>query len=103
MEIECPHCKVAFKGSDCVLKERKAKYKWFEFTGKASHCPHCGKRYQADLSATGLICFVLLLIAIAPIAYFGDELMAIPILFVAYKKSKKYWNKIMKITAIDAT
>jgi len=103
MEIECPHCKIAFEGSDCVLKDRKQVYKWYEFTGKSSHCPHCGKRYQADLSATGFICFVLLLIVIATIAHFGNELMAIPILFVAYYFGKRHWKKIMKITAVHAT
>ena len=65
MEIECPHCKAVFEGSDCALKEQKQTYKWYEFTG--------------------FICFVLLLIIIAPIAYFG----------------KKHWNKIMKITAVN--
>ncbi len=103
MEIQCPHCHVAFKGNNCVLKERKSKYKWYEFTGKASHCPHCDGRYQADLSIAGFVYFVLLVIVTALVARFSDELMAIPILFLGFYFGKKYTNKIMKITAIDAT
>jgi len=63
MKIICPHCKKEFNETDAIIRPRKEKYKWYEFSGKVSVCPNCNNRYIADISKTGLV-FVFTVFAV---------------------------------------
>ena len=98
VEIECPHCKVSFNSNDALLKERQDKYRWHEFSGKASHCPNCEGRYQIDLSSRGLFIVLFLFVLMSPLVYFEYEFMIFVVCFFALYIVKKHYWKVMKVT-----
>lgn len=99
MEIMCPHCHKPFKGSEAIIRPRKEKYKWYEFSGSYSYCPNCSKRYQSDITAVGAVIFCVLIALAMFIGEYIGELYSLPVLIVVAISVLKFPEWFIKIEA----
>ncbi|MDF2182206.1 hypothetical protein [Neptuniibacter sp. CAU 1671] len=102
MKITCPHCKKSFKGNEAKIRPRKAKYKWYEFSGSYSYCPICNGRYQLDITPTG----AMIMCTLMATAFFIGESMgsfySLPVLLVVVLCFTKFPESFVKIEAKES-
>ena len=102
MIIICPHCNNEFEEAEAIIKPRKEKYKWYEFSGKVSLCPNCNKRYIADASKMGLVfiftVFATLLFCVT--SEYNNAAMVIELLSVVI--IKLFRKHLLKVKGINS-
>lgn len=69
MKITCPHCQAEFDAQDAIVRPRKDRYRWYDFSGSNTFCPRCDKAYLADITVAGALLFCLLI----ALAYLAGE------------------------------
>ena len=101
MKIICPHCNNEFEEADAIIKPRKEKYKWYEFSGKVSLCPACNNRYIVDISIKGLIFIFTIFPIIIFCANSNYNLAAIAIALFAVIVVKVFRQKLVVVKGVN--